>query len=318
MDTLCPPAKDVTGAVNGYDTTNWMESAMAKPRKTKDPHIQLFHEVIEGMAYAKLKPTEWQFIMVLWRLTYGRKNMTGQDGQWTPWSNAEWHKRTGMSRQNINAVKNSLMRKKVIKKKRTMIGFNKHFEQWDKGCSLNRLYSPDKLHSSNKLQVSSKQTTTVVQTDYKEGPKVKTSEEVQRLKKERKKETYSKDNIDDKNFNLFWEKYPKKGDSKKAARKAWDKHIKTVSPDQIFAALEIDMTGVFKDASGNKYLPGAGPWLNRERWEDLKVSPEQSRKEEMALEIRRLNMRYQSDPDMKRWDFDKLREQIINTYKEKK
>jgi hypothetical protein len=273
--------------------------------------------VIEGMAFARLSPNEWQFIMVLWRLTYGRKNMQGQDGQWTPWINAEWHRRTGISRANINRVKNNLLRKKVVKRKKGMIGFNKHFDKWSK-CSQYRLHSQDRLYSQDRLKSESVQTTTIVSTDYKNAPKVKTSEEVQRLKKERKKETYGKDNIDDKNFMTFWEKYPKKGDSKKAARKAWDKHIKTVSPDQILVALKIDMAGVFKDASENKYLPGAGPWLNRERWEDLKVSPEQNRKEEMALEIRRLNMRYQSDPDMKRWDFDKLREQIINTYKEKK
>jgi hypothetical protein len=292
---------------------------MAKPRKTKDPHIQLFHEVIEGMAYAKLKPTEWQFIMVLWRLTYGRKNMVGQDGQWTPWINAEFHKRTGLAREVISRLKVSLLKKRVIKQKKGMIGFNKHFDKWTKQSILTK---PSVLTKQSIDQTDHKvlteQTTTIDQTVNKNAPKVKTSEEVQRLKKERKKETYSKDNIDDKNFMIFWEKYPKKGDSKKAARKAWDKHIKTVSPDQILVALKIDMAGVFKDASENKYLPGAGPWLNRERWEDLKVSPEQSRREEMALEIRRLNMRYQSDPDMKRWDFEELRQQIINTYKEKK
>jgi hypothetical protein len=291
---------------------------MAKPRKTKDLFVPIFHEVLEGMAYARLSPNEWQFIMVLWRLTYGRKNMVGQDGQWTPWINAEFHRRTGLHRSHITRIKNNLMAKKIIKKKKGMIGFNKHFNKWDKQCYLRRSHVTSTGNTSIGTKVLPVQATTVTSTGNTNAPKVKTSEEVQRLKKERKKETYGKDNIDDKSFMTFWEKYPKKGDSKKAARKAWDKHTKTVSPDQILVALKIDMAGVFKDASENKYLPGAGPWLNRERWEDLKVSPEQNRKEEMALEIRRLNMRYQSDPDMKRWDFEELRQQIINTYKEKK
>lgn len=249
---------------------------MTKPRKTKDPHIQLFHEVIEGIAYAKLKPTEWQFIMVLWRLTYGRKNMQGQDGMWTPWVNAEWCRRTGHSRQNINRTFNSLLKKRVIKKKKGLIGFNKHFEKWAKECSLNRLYSPGRLQSKrsqNRLQVSSKQTTGVVSTDYKDAHKALASDDPQLLKKERKKEIHTKSQTSDKSFEVFWGKYPKKNDNKKAARKAWDKHYlkgRAFTLDRILEVLQIDVDGVFKDASENKYIPGAGPWLNRERWTDVK------------------------------------------------
>jgi hypothetical protein len=297
---------------------NWM----AKPRKTNDLFVPIFHEVLEGMAYARLSPNEWQFIMVLWRLTYGRKNMQGQDGQWTPWVNAEFHRRTGLQRSHISRIKTNLQKKKVIQQKKGKIGFNKHFKKWDKQClystypgntSTGTITSPG--NTSTGTKVLPVQPTTVTSTGTINAPQVLTSEEVQSLKKERKKETYN----NDENFNTFWEKYPKKNDNKKAARKAWDRKIKTVSPDTILAALEIDMAGVFKDASENKFLPGAGPWLNRERWEDLKPKPVDKGKEELKQRLREMVRRYEQDISYKEQDFLRDKEELvhlINTYKE--
>jgi hypothetical protein len=288
---------------------------MAKPRPTKDPHIQLFHEVIEGMAFAKLKPTEWQFVMVLWRLTYGRKNMTGQDGQWTPWINAEFHKRTGLERTKVGKIKNELLAKKVIKQKKGMIGFNKHFKVWSKQ-TLCGSYRP---WSKQTTKYGPDRPQTVVHTDHKNAPKVLTSEEVQRLKKERKKETTDKDKLYIESFLSFWDQYPKK-EGKFPAAKAWKRFYEKEKCFELGNILSLLQRFIKVDWAGReqKYIPLAGSWLNKRPWDDHEFAPEDKRKEEMALEIRRLNMRYQSDPDMKRWDFDKLREQIINTYKEKK
>ncbi len=299
---------------------------MAKPRKTKDPHIQLFHEVIEGIAYAKLKPTEWQFIMVLWRLTYGRKNMTGQDGQWTPWVNAEFHRRTGLNRDQVSRVYASLLKKKVIKKRKGMIGFNKHFHLWFKQTLLSKrtILSKQTLLSKQTIdqtdnKVLSKQTTTIDQTDNTNAPQVLASDDPQLLKKERKKETIQTTSKYSKEFNIFWGKYPKANDNKKAAYKAWEKHFTkdgSFTLDEILKVLTIDMLGVFNDASENKFLPGAGPWLNRERWEDLKVSPEDGRKEEYKKKLARLNFRRQADPDYTKEMLEYDKQQLINTYKE--
>jgi hypothetical protein len=292
---------------------------MTKPRKTKDLFVPIFHEVLEGMAYAKLKPTEWQFIMVLWRLTYGRKNMTGQDGQWTPWINAEWHRRTGLERTKVTKLKNSLLAKRVIKQKKGMIGFNKHFSKWSKGMVYTAPIGSKQTMVQTDHKVGSKQTTTVGHTDHKNAPKVMTSEEVQRLKKERKKETTDKDKLYIESFLSFWDQYPKK-EGKFPAAKAWKRFYEKEKCFELGNILSLLQRFIKVDWAGReqKYIPLAGSWLNKRPWDDHEFAPEDKRKEEMALEIRRLNMRYQSDPDMKRWDFEELREQIINTYKEKK
>jgi hypothetical protein len=240
---------------------------------TKEPHTQLFNEVLEGMAYAKLSPNEWQFIMVLWRLTYGRKNMTHKEsGKFTTWINAEFHRRTGIHRPHITRIKNNLLAKKVIIQKKGMIGFNKHFKKWDNQCYLDRSHVTSTGITSTGNKVLPVQATNVTSTGNTNAPKVKSSAEVERLKKERKKEIHTQQEISDKNFEVFWEKYPKKRDSKTAARKAWTKHYlkdKSFTLERILEVLQIDIDGVFKDASENKYIPGAGPWLNRKRWLDV-------------------------------------------------
>jgi hypothetical protein len=299
---------------------------MAKPRKTKDPHIQLFHEVIEGMAFAKLKPTEWQFIMVLWRLTYGRKNMKGQDGQWTPWVNAEFHRRTGLAREVISRTKANLLKKRVIKKKKGMIGFNKHFDKWTKQSILTKqsvLTKQSIDRSDHKLLTE--QSTTIDQTVNKKAPKVKSSEEVQRLKKERKKEIYNESGYS-KEFLVFWERYPKKNDNKKAAMKAWEKHFtknQSFTLEEILAVLEVDIKGVFKDASENKYLPGAGPWLNRERWTEVAEEKKKSKgwnyADRVALSTAVSDLHYEEMkvgvPDVKVGYSQAEVQRRINTYK---
>jgi phage replication O-like protein O len=285
---------------------------MPKAKKvTREPHTQLFNEVLEGMAYAKLSPNEWQFVMVLWRLTYGRKNMAHKEsGKFTTWINAEFHRRTGISRQHINRVKNNLLKKKVIIRKKGMIGFNKHFNKWDKGCYLDRLHIASIGNTRAGYKVGSVQATTIAKTGYKDAPEVLTSEQVQSLKKERKKETSKSDEY----FDLFWREYPKKNDNKIAARKAWEKHyVKGRVPFlAIRDALDTDKAGVFKDASENKYLPGAGPWLNRERWleEDQKIT-----KHERSEMVQKHWLLWKGGAITEE-EFEFRKMQIINTYKE--
>jgi hypothetical protein len=182
------------------------------------------------------------------------------------------HRRTGLERTKVTKLKNGLLAKRVIKQKKGMIGFNKHFNKWKKGMVYTTPIGSKRTMVQTDHKVGSKQTTTVGHTDHKNAPKVKSSAEVERLKKERKKEIPEKD-ISDKNFELFWEKYPKKNDSKKAAKTAWDKHYLKggkFTLEKILEVLAHDIKEVFSQASENKYIPGAGPWLNRERWEDFK------------------------------------------------
>ncbi len=283
-----------------------------KKKVTKDPHIQLFHEVIEGIAYAKLKPTEWQFIMVLWRLTYGRKNMKSQDGQWTPWINAEFHRRTGLKRQHISRIKDSLMKKKVVKMRKGMIGFNKHFKQWDKECYLDRLYVTRTGITSSGNRVLPKQVTTVTSPGNTNAPQVKTSEEVQRLKKERKKETTTKDS----SFDKFWGKYPKKR-QKVPAKKAWDNHFTKhgrFTLELILSTLEAYMKDDWVGREP-KYIPHAASWLNKHPWEDFTDTAEPGWKKEMKRRLKSLENEWNRS-DMDVIIYREKRKKIINEYKE--
>ncbi len=286
---------------------------MSTPKVTKDPHIQLFHEVIEGIAYAKLKPTEWQFIMVLWRLTYGRKNMKSQDGQWTPWINAEFHRRTGLAREVISRLKVSLLKKRVIKQRKGMIGFNKHFDKWTKQSILTK---PSVLTKQSIDQadhkVLTKQTTTIDQTVNTNAPQVKTSEEVQLLKKERKKETTEKDI----SFDKFWGKYPKKR-QKIPAKKAWDNHFTKhgrFTLELILSTLEAYMKDDWVGREP-KYIPHAASWLNKHPWEDFTDTAEPEWKTEMKRRLKNLENEWNRS-DMDVIIYREKRKQIINEYKE--
>jgi phage replication O-like protein O len=283
-----------------------------KKKVTREPHTQLFNEVLEGMAYAKLSPNEWQFVMVLWRLTYGRKNMAHKEsGKFTTWINAEFHRRTGLHRPHISRIKANLLKKKVIIKKKGMIGFNKHFKKWDKGCYLDRSHVTSTGITSTGTKVLPVQATTVTSTGNINAPEVLTSGQVQSLKKERKKEIPKNEH----GFESFWEKYPKKNDNKVAARKAWVKHhIKGRVPLlAILDALDVDKAGVFKDASENKYLPGAGPWLNRERW--LEMGDKKITKYERSEMVQKHWLLWKGGA-ISEEEFERRKKHIINTYKE--
>ena len=68
-----------------------------------------------------------------------------------------------------------------------------------------------------------------------------------------------------KNFDIFWDAYPRK-EAKGAARKAWDKAVKKTSEDSI-------LEGVMKYSSRvagseKKFIAHPATWLNSERWDD--------------------------------------------------
>jgi phage replication O-like protein O len=288
---------------------------MTKKKKVNKHFTPLFNEVLEGMAYAKLSPNEWQFIMVLWRLTYGRKNMSHKEsGKYTTWVNAEFHRRTGLARPHVSRIKAGLLKKKVIIQKKGMIGFNKHFKKWDKGSylgvtsigntSTGNITSPGNTRTGNRVLPA--QVTNVTSTGNTNAPKVKSSAEVERLKKERKKETIS----GEKEFNIFWEKYPRKR-QKQPARKAFLKYYEAgkFSIEKILAHLDEYVKVEWADRE-LKYIPHAASWLNKEPWEDV-LATKLPRKEV----IRKQWLIWQGG-GITEEEFKRRRQHIINTYKE--
>ena len=69
----------------------------------------------------------------------------------------------------------------------------------------------------------------------------------------------------DKVFDQFWTTYPRKV-GKGAARKAFDKALKTVSAETILAGAERLANDPNKPSA--EYLPHAATWLSGDRWDD--------------------------------------------------
>lgn len=93
------------------------------------------------------------------------------------------------------------------------------------------------------------------------------------IKQETKNKAIKKQNkelneLQEKQFDKFWQAYPKKA-SKKQAQKSWKK----ISPslelfEKILKALEmVKQTEQWKKDNG-KYVPYPATWLNQERWTD--------------------------------------------------
>ena len=72
----------------------------------------------------------------------------------------------------------------------------------------------------------------------------------------------------DKDFDTFWEAYPRKV-KKKEARKAWDS-TKKVRPElsTILEAVEKWKESEFWKKDGGQFIPYPASWLNGERWDD--------------------------------------------------
>lgn len=67
-------------------------------------------------------------------------------------------------------------------------------------------------------------------------------------------------------FDAFWHLYPRK-QGKQAARKAWDKAVKTADPDAILQAVSLQR-GALSQELARGFCPHPATWLNQGRWED--------------------------------------------------
>ena len=77
----------------------------------------------------------------------------------------------------------------------------------------------------------------------------------------------------DRNFELFWEAYPRKV-GKAAALKAW----RSLNPDaalytRIIASIAVSKTSEQWQRENGRYVPNPLTWLNQERWDDIYPVP---------------------------------------------
>lgn len=68
-------------------------------------------------------------------------------------------------------------------------------------------------------------------------------------------------------FGRFWSVYPKKV-SKQAARKVWDRKVKTTDPEDIIRGAETYAQFVKAERTERRYMKDPDGWLNAGKWED--------------------------------------------------
>lgn len=73
--------------------------------------------------------------------------------------------------------------------------------------------------------------------------------------------------IDKRNFECFYEKYPRRI-GKIAAEKAWEKAIKKADPNLLVVKAKIYANHVQASQIPMKFVPHPATWLNQGRWED--------------------------------------------------
>lgn len=99
----------------------------------------------------------------------------------------------------------------------------------------------------------------------KPDPRVGSNSTLGRVKNDLLTITTERELENDKVFDQFWTTYPRKV-GKGAARKAFDKALKTVSAETILAGAERLANDPNKPPA--EYLPHAATWLSGERWDD--------------------------------------------------
>lgn len=107
-----------------------------RKRKTRAPkeHTQIFHEVLEPVAYFNFTANERSFIDILWRFTWGLKGMKYkvEAGKLMPWVPSLFVYKGGLSKHATSRIKAKLIEDRVINQraKGKIIGFNKNWNQW--------------------------------------------------------------------------------------------------------------------------------------------------------------------------------------------
>ena len=71
-------------------------------------------------------------------------------------------------------------------------------------------------------------------------------------------------------FQEFWSRYPRKVGTG-AAKKAYDKALKSARHDDIMAGLSEQLPAL--ESRQKQYIPHASTWLNQERWKDETEQP---------------------------------------------
>ena len=98
---------------------------MASPQ-LENGYTRIANEILEQLSCVQMSGTEWQFVMCLFRKTYGYN----KSEDWI--TGSQIVKMTGMKKERVSEAKSRLLGRKIVTEKRNKISFQKDWEKWQK------------------------------------------------------------------------------------------------------------------------------------------------------------------------------------------
>lgn len=219
---------------------------MVASPQLENGHIDIANEIAEALMKVNLSPYESRVLWFLFRKTYGWHKKR----DWITLS--QFSKCIELDRRLIHrAIKGLLAKNMVVisrdDKNHISYGFQKNYERWKVSSKKMTVISrDDRVSSVEMIGVSSVE--------------IHTKETI--TKETITKEKYLSD------FEIFWNKYPKK-QAKSKAKQTWLK----IKPDNALLKKILQKIELFKQTDqwqkeGGQFIPMPSSWLNQERWED--------------------------------------------------
>ena len=96
---------------------------MASPQ-LENGFTRIANEILENLSRVQMSGTEWQFVMCLFRKTYG----FNKSEDWITGSQIVMM--TGLKKERVSEAKKRLIERKIVTEKRNKISFQKDHDQW--------------------------------------------------------------------------------------------------------------------------------------------------------------------------------------------
>lgn len=112
--------------VSGETHVHWPEDAvffMASPQ-LENGFTRIAHEILENLSRVQMSGSEWQFVMCLFRKTYGYN----KSEDWI--TGSQIVKMTGMKKERVSEAKKRLLEREIVTENRNKISFQKDWERW--------------------------------------------------------------------------------------------------------------------------------------------------------------------------------------------
>lgn len=96
---------------------------MASPQ-LENGFTRIANEILENLSRVQMSGTEWQFVMCLFRKTYG----FNKSEDWI--TGSQIVSMTGLKKERVSEAKKRLIERKIVTENRNKISFQKDHEQW--------------------------------------------------------------------------------------------------------------------------------------------------------------------------------------------